>query len=240
MTRIIIFVVAAVLALSLLVTTPVQTYAFKVWNVNLHRVVDLPAQTVVNRTTITDLGKCSYNQPETGNITNAFPNLKALGEAIQRENQKDKAMGVSDLTTILAIPPSQKSPYVWCGLEEPQQQNKTNHPQVNQANQSKTSQTNQMNKTIAGLNASNIEKVEEAQSRLINIAKLHNASTSELYSGYHLLLCVENIVKPISIPLYSSSSCEDDVTDMIVKHELGTNQTMIKTAYAFLKERGIQ
>jgi plastocyanin len=94
--------------------------------------------------------------------------------------------------------------------------------------------------SILGLNSSNIDKAMEAQSRLINIAKLHNASTSELYSEYSLLSCVSNVVNPGSAHFNSPASCDDDVTDMIVKHELGNNQTMIKVAYAYLKNRGIQ
>jgi hypothetical protein len=110
--------------------------------------------------------------------------------------------------------------------------------------QAQQNQTNQ-SKIIAGLNASNIDKAIETQGKLINIAKLHNAATSELSSINRLLDCVSDIVKPIAPnPIFNSSqalpSCDNSVTDMIVNHELSTNQSMIKTAYAYLKRRGIQ
>jgi hypothetical protein len=55
---------------SMLIFTPITTAtAFKTWNVNLHRIVDLPAKPVINRTTIADTGKCAHNtQPNVGEI----------------------------------------------------------------------------------------------------------------------------------------------------------------------------
>ena len=70
---------------------------------------------------------------------------------------------------------------------------------------------------------------------------LHNASETklnELNTVRSLIQCVSTTVADSSI--ISSSICDDQVTDMIVKHELDNNQTMIKVAYAFLKTKGIQ
>ena len=92
-------------------------YAFKVWNVNLHRTVDLPAQTIINRTTITDTGKCSYDA-KAGTGYSPLENLKAFGLAVQKENTKDKQMSVSDLTTMFSIYDKDKNKHFkWCGME---------------------------------------------------------------------------------------------------------------------------
>ena len=107
-----------ILTAAAVVVAPVS--AFKVYNVNLHRLVDLPAKTVINRTTITDQGKCSWDTKASINAS-TLDSLRAFGNAIQRENIKDIKMSASDITTILAIPPSQKtinSPYKWCGLDK--------------------------------------------------------------------------------------------------------------------------
>lgn len=75
----------------------------------------------------------------------------------------------------------------------------------------------------------------DTQSKLINIAKLHNATTAklnQLHTIFDLLDCVSNVVNPDTSMFASANKalCDDRVTDMIVKHELGNNQTMIKVA----------
>jgi len=111
----------------------------------------------------------------------------------------------------------------------------------------KTTYAQEINATssILTLNAQNIDNALNNQDRLQNIAKLHNATDSELNNltlGHNLLVCVDNILVPnFSITnSYLNLVCDGPVTDIIVHHQLGNNQTMIKIAHAYLKARGIQ
>ena len=83
--------------------------------------------------------------------------------------------------------------------------------------------------------------------RQVNSAKLHNATSQQidkLNTKSHLLSCVDDLVRPPNpydvFHGFNLKQCDDNVTEMIVKHELRNNHTMIKVAYTFLKSRGIQ
>jgi hypothetical protein len=100
--------------------------------------------------------------------------------------------------------------------------------------------------SILGLNSSNISNAIDSLDRLTNIAKLHNATVTQLSiltSQHNLLVCVQDLVDP-TVYVYAVNTlsfvCDSPVTDMVVNHELGNNQTMIKIAHAYLKARGIQ
>jgi hypothetical protein len=121
--------------------------------------------------------------------------------------------------------------------------------QPNQTNQMSQNQ-NQTRIILGLLKATNVTGVEDAMDiidRQVNSAKLHNATSQQidkLNTKSHLLSCIADLVRPPNpydaFHGFNLKQCEDNVTDMIVKHELGNNQTMIKVAYAFLKSRGIQ
>jgi len=96
------------------------------------------------------------------------------------------------------------------------------------------------------LNSSNISNAIDNLDRLSNIAKLHNATVAQLNiftSQHNLLICVEDLVVP-SVYVYAVNTlsfvCDGPVTDMVVNHELGNNQTMIDLAHAYLAARGIK
>lgn len=106
-------------------------------------------------------------------------------------------------------------------------------------------QTINATSSILTLNAQNIDDAINNQDRLTNIAKLHNATVPELNimtSGHNLLVCVNNLLAPnIAITnSYLNLVCDGPITDMVIHHELGDNQTMINIAHAYLKARGIQ
>lgn len=99
---------------------------------------------------------------------------------------------------------------------------------------------------IAGLDSSNIGQALDNQKRIINIAKLHNAPTAkqnELVNTHNMMACVATVLDPPrygNLGIGSVISCTDQVTDMIVNHELGNNQSMISLAREYLKSQGIQ
>ena len=56
-------------------------------------------------------------------------------------------------------------------------------------------------------------------------------------------MCVSHVVEPEKFMFYFSqtlSDCDDNITDMILDHDLGNNQTAITIAYAYLKSRGVE
>ncbi len=100
--------------------------------------------------------------------------------------------------------------------------------------------------SILALNINNIDRAIQNHDRLSNIAKLHNILSAEeqniLTAQHNVLVCVEELIVPYSMATNGTLSFTWDgpITDMIVKHELGNNQTMINIAHAYLKARGIQ
>jgi hypothetical protein len=73
----------------------------------------------------------------------------------------------------------------------------------------------------------------------INVAQLHNASVNTintLIAQYDVYKCLNALVNSEDM----LSSCNNHITDLIVNHELGNNQTIINLAHTFLKARGIQ
>lgn len=116
-----------------------------------------------------------------------------------------------------------------------------------QAQANQTNQTNQT-KSIEGFNASNIRKAIDSETKTGHILQLHNASKEKQDQSavkYYLFDCINYVVNPNAATTSTSlnyylSLCDSKVMNMIVNHELGTNQTMIKAAYAYLKGRGIK
>jgi hypothetical protein len=96
---------------------------------------------------------------------------------------------------------------------------------------------------VVGLNASNIQQALDTQSKLINIAKLHNAPNekqSELINIHNMMVCVAPELDPGRYRNMGIISCADQVTDLVANHQLGNNQTMIHLAKEYLKTQGIQ
>jgi hypothetical protein len=75
----------------------------------------------------------------------------------------------------------------------------------------------------------------------ILVAQLHNASNDAiniLFGQYDVYKCLDALVN--SEQTIEPSYCDVRVTDLIVNHELGNNQTIINLAHTYLKARGIQ
>jgi len=101
--------VAAMLSLSVLVVVSPASYAFKAYNVNLNRTIDLPIELAYPKTTIQPgYPSCGTDTFET--IHNVFDN----------EKKQDPKMFKSDMMGILTL--SENSSYSWCGIEGPQPQ----------------------------------------------------------------------------------------------------------------------
>lgn len=83
-------------------TLSTVAHAIKVWNVNMHKTVDLPVKPLINATTITDNGTCGYD----GII--AIKN-------VEKERIQDPIMFKSDgFLAIVQLPNDTR--YLWCGL----------------------------------------------------------------------------------------------------------------------------
>jgi hypothetical protein len=98
--------------------------------------------------------------------------------------------------------------------------------------------------TISGLNAQNIDNAHASVDRILNIAKLHNATSTELdVLNNHLTImnCVSIFFfnEAHGIPT-ADTGCNDLLTGFLIHKELGSNQTMINIAKAYLKINGIQ
>jgi hypothetical protein len=72
-------------------------------------------------------------------------------------------------------------------------------------------------------------------------AQLHNASNDAiniLFGKYDVFKCLDALVN--TEQTIEPSTCDVRITDLIVNHELGNNQTIINLAHTYLKARGIQ
>lgn len=79
--------------------------------------------------------------------------------------------------------------------------------------------------------------------RLTNIAKLHNATTAQLDSltnQKNIFSCLSYLFDVSFGWTNSKSLCDSTLTDEIIHHDLGSNQTLIDLAHIYLKARGIQ
>ena len=108
--------------------------------------------------------------------------------------------------------------------------------------------------TISGLNYNTIQDAIDSQRILLNSAKLHNSTTEhikQLGFGYDVLICVKDILTPpntvnnintVFPGIYRTyvGQCDNEVTDGIVNHSAGMNQTIINIARDYLRARGIQ
>lgn len=112
--------------------------------------------------------------------------------------------------------------------------------------QAQQNQTNQTTLSIAGFTGKDARKAMDKEYKIGLSLQLHNASKAkqdESNAKYYLFDCITDVVDPDKNNMLLNSTlsiCDGLVTKMIVNHELGNNQTMIKAAYAYLKSRGIQ
>jgi len=114
---------------------------------------------------------------------------------------------------------------------------------------------------LGELNNATIQTAIDNQQRFININKLHsglssdldcvlinttNAATckhaNELSNIKTVLECVNNLMSNPndSIVKLNLKNCDDSMTNVVVNHGLGSNQSMITMAKEYLKVRGIQ
>lgn len=89
---------------SLIFVSLIQSaHTLRVWNVNIHKTVDLPIKTLlVNATTITDNGTCGYD------------GITAINN-VHKESVQNPVMFKSDMFAVLQLPNDTR--YLFCGLK---------------------------------------------------------------------------------------------------------------------------
>lgn len=104
--------------------------------------------------------------------------------------------------------------------------------------------------TIAGLTAPQVMAAEKALDRQVRSAQLHNSSetvTKKLFSKLEVFQCANDLIRPNGTDIFRDAFrnanlnfCDVQLPTVIEDHSLGNNQTLIKIARDYLKQRGIQ
>lgn len=98
------FILLALVPLLLVMVAP-TVYAFKAFNVNLNKIIDLPEQPLYPNTTL------QPGYPNCAHSTDVFADIKN----IQKEKAQNPAMFKSD--AVLAVSIGNAS-FTWCGIEK--------------------------------------------------------------------------------------------------------------------------